>query len=50
MYIYIYSCLVSSCINILKDKVEIPRIRISKRQPIETLINQEALLLEISER
>jgi hypothetical protein len=33
-------------INIfLKSKVEIPRIRLGKKQTIETLINEEALLL-----
>jgi hypothetical protein len=28
-----------------KPKIEIPRIRVGKRQTLETLINEEALLL-----
>ena len=32
----------------LEEMVEVPRIRIGKRQNIETLINEEALLLEVS--
>ena len=28
-----------------RSKVEVPRIRVGKRQEIETLINEEALLL-----
>ncbi len=31
--------------NYFEAKVEIPRIRVGKRQTIETLINEEALLL-----
>jgi len=31
--------------EVLDKRVEVPRIRIGKRQTIETLINEEALLL-----
>jgi hypothetical protein len=31
--------------NVIQTKVEIPRIRVGKKQEIETLINEEALIL-----
>jgi len=37
--------LIRDLYDLFESKVEIPRIRIGKRQSIETLINEEALLL-----
>jgi len=42
--------LVKSLNEYFQIKVEVPRIRVGKKQEIETLINEEALLLGLFEK